>query len=768
MSTNPLLAAALGYAARGWHVVAMHHPLPSGSCDCGDPQCEHIGKHPRWHRELLTNGAKSASRDPELLTRWWSLWPDANVGIAMGASGLVALDEDPRNGGDLSNLAVPPEDLRTLTSRSGGGGRHLIFTAPADFHLDGKPALPGIDVLVGNAILMAPPSLHLSGQHYRWEDGLGPDDGVLRPLPASVADLLQPTPEPRSSVRASPLSETIPEGERNTVLTSLAGSMRRRGMSQAAIEAALLAENSARCVPPLNPAEVRAIAASVSRYAPEQSNRYQSTEFGNARRLVDHHGHELRFCHPWNKWLVWDGRRWQMDVTAEVARRAKATISAIIGEAASLDDEEERKALFRWALRSETYGQLQSMLALAAIEQEVSILPDALDTDPWLLNCHNGTLDLRTATLRPHRPQDYLTQIASVDYDPAALAPTWHAFLAQMLEEDWETIGYLQRLVGYSLTGEPSERILPILWGGGANGKSTFLETLATMLGDYAKRTPAETLLSKRAGSIPNDIARLQGSRFVVASESDETRRLDEAIVKHLTGNERVTVRFMRAEWFEFNPAFTLWLATNHRPIITGTDDAIWDRIRLIHFSVRLAEEERDKTLLHRLHAELPGILAWAVQGCLDYQREGLKTSARVRSVTAEYRQEMDDVGQFLDDCCVFHANHSVPVAILYEAYRGWCALNGDVPMSKRQLGSRLRAQDFLPAKSNHTRLWRGLDLRSNHEPDDDGTQRDTQMRDDAGENGEPSYSNLVSRTVPSASSLAKDTETSGGGHDSA
>ncbi|MGB5047792.1 MAG: phage/plasmid primase, P4 family [Caldilineaceae bacterium] len=325
--------------------------------------------------------------------------------------------------------------------------------------------------------------------------------------------LLQEEEAPASARIAPVLPDTIPDGKRNSTLTSLAGSMRRRGMSQNAIAAALLAENSARCVPPLDPAEVQAIATSVCRYAPEVTH-YQRTEFGNARRLVDRYSRELRFYHPWQKWLVWDGRRWQMDVSGEVSRRAKATISAIIGEAASLDDENERKALFKWALRSETYGQLQSMIALAAIESEVAILPESLDTDPWLLNCVNGTLDLRTGQLRPHRQEDYITQLAKVDYNPEASAPTWHDFLNQMLEGDEETIRYLQRLVGYALTGEASERILPILWGGGANGKSTFLEALASLLGDYARRTPAETLLSKRAGFHPQRRRPVTGRPF--------------------------------------------------------------------------------------------------------------------------------------------------------------------------------------------------------------------------------------------------------------
>ncbi|MBX3053134.1 MAG: hypothetical protein KF753_16745 [Caldilineaceae bacterium] len=235
-----------------------------------------------------------------------------------------------------------------------------------------------------------------------------------------------------------------------------------------------------------------------------------------------------------------------------------------------------------------------------------------------------------------------------------------------------------------------------------------------------------------------------------MASESDESRKLDEARVKHLTGNERVTARYMRAEWFEFTPAFTLWLATNHRPIITGTDDAIWDRIRLIHFAVKIVEEERDRTLVHRLTQEGPGILAWAVQGCLAWQQEGLRTSERVHISTAEYRQEMDDVGQFLEDCCQLHSNLSVPVSILYEAYRGWCAINGDAPLSKRALGSRLRAQDFVPAKSNSVRLWRGLDLRPVDEADAGGTQRDIQVANEAGEKSVPSYNNPMSLTVPS------------------
>src|SRR5439155_4535552 len=372
-----------------------------------------------------------------------------------------------------------------------------------------------------------------------------------------------------------------------------------------------------------------------------------------------------------------------------------------------------REKLLKHALRSEQAARMQGMVTLAQSEPGIPVKPDQLDADPWALNVLNGTLDLRTGQLRPHRREDLITKLAPVVYDHEARYPLFLAFLDRIFAGNTELIGFVQRAVGYSLTGDVRERVLLILWGGGANGKSTLLETLRSMLGDYAMRTPTETLLVKHDGAIPNDVARLRGARFVSASEADEGKRLAEAQIKDMTGGETLSARFMRAEWFDFKPEFKLWLATNHKPVIRGTDKAIWDRIRLVPFNVRIPDGEQDKGLGAKLRAELPGILAWAVEGCLAWQRDGLGIAQDVQAATASYRAEMDVLAVFIGDVCTVSPAAKVSSKLLFSRYSKWCEANGERPLSQRALGEKLREKGFEPGKVGHrgTRGWLGIGI---------------------------------------------------------
>lgn len=354
----------------------------------------------------------------------------------------------------------------------------------------------------------------------------------------------------------------------------------------------------------------------------QMTKQFKLSELGNAERLVARHGKDIRYCHEWNKWLIWTGTHWQIDLTGEVERRAKETIRAIYSEVAETEDEEKRAALAKHAAKSETNRAISAMVELAKSEPGIPVLSDQLDSDIWLLNCKNGTLDLRTGELRPHNRKDYITRIIPTEYNPYADFEEWAKFLHRIMNDNAELISFLQRAVGYSLTGSTREQCLFMLYGCGANGKTTFLEAISDVLAGYAQRTPTDTLLAKDTSGISNDIARLKGARFVVASEVEEGKRMAESLVKQMTGGEKMTARFMRAEYFEFMPHFKLWVGTNHKPVIRGTDQAIWRRIKLIPFNVTIPPEERDKNLLNKLRREMPGILNWAVMGCMDWQKK--------------------------------------------------------------------------------------------------------------------------------------------------
>lgn len=429
------------------------------------------------------------------------------------------------------------------------------------------------------------------------------------------------------------------------------------------------------------------------------------SDAGNATRLVHWYGGLILFCHPWRRWLIWDGKRWGPDRTGRIMEIALMTARRILAEAASHSDKAERKALANWAIRSESRERIKSMVELA--QHKVAILPEQLDADAMALNVANGVLNLRTGELLPHNPDVLITKLADVDYNPEATCPLWLKFLAEVLGDDTGLITFVQRAVGYALTGDVSERALFILYGLGANGKTTFVETLRALFGGYGLRTPTETLMVKRMGGIPNDVARLKGARFVTASESEEGRRLAESLVKDLTGRDTISARFMRAEWFDFSPVCKIWLATNHRPEIRGTDRAIWDRIRLIPFEVTIPEEAQDRQLAEKLKAELPGILAWAVRGCLDWQKHGLGMAEKVRAATSTYRRGEDILGGFIADCCIEGPDSLALAGDLHQAYKAW---GGD--LSQRRFGRALRERGYIKGRHSSGRVtWAGLGL---------------------------------------------------------
>ena len=425
----------------------------------------------------------------------------------------------------------------------------------------------------------------------------------------------------------------------------------------------------------------------------------RATDLGNARRLVRQFGDRIRYVHTWGAWLVWDGARWVKDETGAIHRLARDTIRAMYAEAAGIEDPDARKALGRWATQSEGASRLSAMVELARSEPGVAVHHTALDADPWLLNCANGTIDLRTGALRPHNRDSLLTKLVNVDYDPQATAPTWGRFMERITSGDARLAAYIQQAAGYTLTGDVSEQCLFFCYGTGANGKSTFVEALSDLLGGYWLKAPAEMLMQQRhGGGIPNDIARLPGARMVVASEISEGRRLDEAKVKDLTGGDTLVARFMKQEYFEFRPVFKLWMYGNYKPVIRGTDNGIWRRIRLIPFMTTIPDEEKDPTLPKKLRAELPGILAWAVRGCLAWQRDGLDVPDAVRDATDSYRAEMDVIGDFLTECCTLRPTASVAATPLYKAYVAWCEVNGERPLPQKQFGQRLDLRG-LPSK---------------------------------------------------------------------
>lgn len=436
------------------------------------------------------------------------------------------------------------------------------------------------------------------------------------------------------------------------------------------------------------------------------------TDLGNAQRFAGEHAAQLRHVREQKTWLSWNGTRWIRDTTGDADRAAKRTVRRLLTDSTVIDDADERKRAVQWALSSQSEPRLRAMLTLAATEPEIALAADQLDRGLWLLSCKNGTLDLRSGELRPHDPADLITLGTEIAYQPEATCPRWHMFLAEIFTGDTELISFVQRFVGYCLTGDTREHVLTVLHGSGCNGKSTFIAILKRLLGDHAATAAFDTFMRQRDHGPRNDLARLHHARLVTAAESGEGRRLDEATVKEITGGDTIAARFLYREHFEFVPEFKLMLVTNHRPKVDGDDDAIWRRLRLLPFEQSF-EGREDRGLAAKLDAELHGILAWAVRGCLDWQQHGLGDAAAVTRATAEYRQDEDTLGAFLDERCLMAGD--IATTDLREAYEHYCHEIGEKPLTASVLGRRLGKRGISPGRRSdgaRDRIYRGVSLR--------------------------------------------------------
>lgn len=444
------------------------------------------------------------------------------------------------------------------------------------------------------------------------------------------------------------------------------------------------------------------------------------TDVGNAEMLALHYGQRLRYDHLQGRWLIWSEHRWKPDTDGEIVRLAIDAIRERMKLAITIQDPDLRKKAITWALQSESKYRVNAAVEIASKMHPIADNGQAWDQDPYLLGCANGVIDLTNGDFRPGAPSDRITQSTNIPYDPDAEAPRWIRFLHEIFNADDELIKFIQRAVGYSLTGETREQCMFFCWGSGANGKSTFLDVLRWIMGDYAANTPFSTFDLSRQSSIPNDIAALYRARMVTASETNESRRMNEGRVKAMTGDAALTARFMHREFFTFRPLFKIWLAMNHKPIITGTDDGIWRRIRLIPFTVSF-KDRADKTLSDKLKAELPGILTWAVQGCLSWQALGLGMPEAVMSATTAYRTESDVLNQFLDEALVVNTSAKVTAGELYKHYVQWCKDTGHEPYNSTNFGRRLTERGFEKVRQSGHFYYLGIGL-----PIDEGMFKDS------------------------------------------
>lgn len=446
-----------------------------------------------------------------------------------------------------------------------------------------------------------------------------------------------------------------------------------------------------------------------------QLQRSGLTDLANAERFAKRHGDRLCYSEQMG-WFVYDGRRWLRDTVGEAARCAKETAISILEEAAHVSDDKERAALVKHQRHSESQRAQRAMLEAAQTEPGIYVDSIAFDANPHLLNCRNGTLDLSTGAFRNHDRTDMLTKLAPVDFDPDAKSELWEAFLDEATGGDVDYMAFLQRAAGYSLGGDTSEEKLFFIHGPGASGKSTFIEALKSVLGDYAMTADFETFLQRSfVGGARNDIARLAGARFVSSMEVEQGRKLAEGLVKSVTGGDIVTARYLYKESFEFTPQFKLWLVANHQPKARDDDDALWRRILRLPFERVVPKERRDPSIKARLRdpdVSGPAILAWAFKGYQEWHKIGLAVPERVDKATEAYKAEMNPITDFLSECCVLDPNSRVTVAALWDIYQKWA---GAGAMGRSDFKDRLEAKGVRPAwvteAGKQARGWKGIGL---------------------------------------------------------
>lgn len=436
------------------------------------------------------------------------------------------------------------------------------------------------------------------------------------------------------------------------------------------------------------------------------------SDTGNAECLAHLTGDDLRFCHTREKWLIWDGSHWAIDEDGAAQRAMIAVVRARFRACSSIPDPDHRKKAVVWCIGCENNGKIESSMKVAQSLDIFTTKIDRYDRDPLVAAAIGATLDLRAVVHRAMRRDDFITMRLGAAYDPDAACPRWIQFLDEVFASNADLIAYIQRAVGYSLTGDTREQKMFLLYGGGSNGKSVFLEVLTDLLGDYAANASFETFDANRRSESTNDLAALRGKRIVTVIETEDGRRLAEARVKSVTGQDQITCRFLYGEYFSYRPTFKIWLAMNHLPSIRGTDKGIWRRIQLIPFTQDFSGRE-DKTLHETLRAELDGILQWALEGLRQWWQRGLDTPAIVTQATAKYRAESDQTGRWITDSLVQVSNVSITVAQAYQSYKAWCEANGETSMSQSKLGRVLTEKGIDQSIIRNQRTWIGIGLRA-------------------------------------------------------
>ncbi|MBO4858236.1 MAG: hypothetical protein J5527_06965 [Treponema sp.] len=444
-----------------------------------------------------------------------------------------------------------------------------------------------------------------------------------------------------------------------------------------------------------------------------ENGEIQLTDLTNKKCFLKAYGDKIRYCYNWKKFLIWNETCWEIDNYGYVENLVSSFIPHMYPGELILNDPVLRMEFEKHLIRCESYPRIQYLYNLLKMAGEINVKDKQLDLDKYLFNAEKKTINLKSGDVYEPDQNDLITKKSLFIYDKDAKCPVWDMFLRQIFNNDIDLIRFVQKAMGYSLSGDTSEQCMFILWGTGANGKSTFLNVFQNLFGDYATSTRTETFMKKNSEQ-SNDLARLRNTRLVIASEAEENKPMSESLIKQITGGDKITARFLYGEFFEFLPTFKIFMATNHKPKISGGDNGIWRRIKLIPFTVCIPEEKRDRHLTEKLMAENSGILNWLLEGYRLWEKEGLVSPDAVQEANEEYRYDMDSVENFIAECLDFDASKKDRLlnGELYSTYIKWCEKNNENVLSHRKLTSKMREKSFEQLASNGNRWWMGLNVK--------------------------------------------------------
>jgi P4 family phage/plasmid primase-like protien len=732
-TTNTLLTAALEYAKLGLAVFPL---VPGDKVPQG------------W---LAPNGFKDATTDPEQIEAFWEAEPAANIGIACGAvsGGLWVLDVDTHRADGKKTLRLWLEESgaslpETVTAITGGDGIHHYFKSNETIGTR-IGIMPGIDIKGKGSYIVVPPSVHPSGIAYRWEAGRSLAEIPIAEADGVICGILEHSATGSKAPRPKKSRGKIPEGERNDTLTSHLGALRYKGWGLDALEAEAIRFNREMLLPPLDDAEALGVAQSVCRYPvgyegtgssvdgvlleklaglhPEDVGCYKNTEQGWSYLFADVFKGEARFCPERKAWFTYDGTRWRHDPAALAAgERAKRLADALYVYLMQVAEGMRGQFVKGW------HSWQRRNVRDTILKDAAGVYPVALaqfDTNPYLLNVSNGTLNLETGKLQPHSAEDLITRLAPVAYDPQASFPRWVQFIGEVMGGDTNTAHCLQQCLGYALSGSTELEKMFILYGATSrNGKSTLTETVLGVLGEYGAAADPEMLSAARntGGGMKatEDLAKLAGVRFVSVSEPPKGMNLNGAKVKQWTGSDTVRARFLHENSFEFRPRFKFFLNTNDLPLVSDTALFKSGRMVVIPFGRHFTEAEQDTTLKQQFSTDAArsAVLNWLAEGWQSFRSQGLVLPDAVTSAVGEYSAESDAIRRFVDDCLEADADGEIKTANLLKTFQEWARANGVEPLTANSFrGELVRAglnvrRSRPKGSSNATSLLKGYRLK--------------------------------------------------------